>query len=414
MGAVSQSEGEAVDLQLRAELRRLFHLAENIDSPAVDFDEPYTVFGFGPRMTRSVLFRGDGLQLLNRLAGDLSSHALAARGIRPETMRAVIARACRVAFEDGDEAGCAVFEAQLSKPTAAWIATVGSDDRADLDLVIGDTRLTRERPSQLDDLIPDSWPSSGRFGPPYFSTNVEAKDSESAAVAAADRVDEVRAVLALGHQGRVRPVRPAMILWQEDTARTTNAMGVSRPRLDLYGYEDPQLGWIPGMSNLAKATAKQPSERSDWERRVMSACRWTLAAQESRWYAQSLVSLMVALECLFVPRGVSRGKGARLAARGTAVSVLPGRSAEQQTRWLERLYRRRNEAAHEGLPVLEDLDVEDLVVLAQRLLHWAVWHLDPGHAPHGGCTTIAQVEDDDLHKFEVRRGHSSQHDGRCS
>ena len=163
----------------------------------------------------------------------------------------------------------------------------------------------------------------------------------------------------------------------------------------MLDHEDPDARWMPGLAELAAATGRPATERTEWERRVVSAARWVLAAQETRWYGQALLSLMVAMKCLFVPRGHGANKGQRLAERASQIRVLPWLDTPGQVAWLKALYRRRNEAAHEGLSVHEDLDVEDLIVLAGQLLPWAVWHLDAGHSDLGPCTSMTEVEDAD-------------------
>jgi hypothetical protein len=383
--------------EIRRRLEELFDLVERVDLRGFELDEPYAVYGFGEPDTDSILFRGDALTQLSHLSKLLSANALSGDGIQPDGIRGIIARACHVALSEGSRAGLEAFDSQLNQQARPWLATVATDDRADLDLHIGDCRFSRDWPDHLRNLVSGEEFTMTWLEPPCFTVAVAGKDTESAAVLAMDRVDEVRAVLAIAHVGRVRQGRPALVLSSGDATNTVHAMGAVKTRLWLYGHQDPNVGWLPGLRELGESVARADAERTEWQRRVASAARWALVAQETRWYAQSLVSLMIALECLFVPRRHGSGKGQRIASRASATVVLPGRSRTTQEEWLAELYRRRNEAAHEGLPMEEDLDVEDLIVLVRQLLHWATWHLDPGHANHGPCRSLAEVEDQQLH-----------------
>jgi len=378
-------------------LEELFDLVERVDLRGFELEEPYAVYGFGQHGSDSILFRGEALTRLSYLSKLLSAHALGGDGIRPDGIRGIIARACQVALRQGSQSGLEAFDSQLNQPARSWLATVATDDRAE-DLHIGDCRFSQDWPDHLRDLVGGDEFIMTRVEPPCFTVPVAGKDTESAAVLAMDRVDEVRAVLAIAHVGRIRQGRPALVLSSGDVAtNTVHAVGAAKTRLWLGGHEDPNLGWLPGLRELGESVALADAQRTEWQRRVASAARWALIAQETRWYAQSLVSLMIAFECLFVPRRHGHGKGQRIAMRASATVVLPGRSRTTQQEWLAKLYRRRNDAAHEGLPMEEDLDVEDLIVLVRQLLHWAIWHLDPGHANHGPCRSLAEVEDQQLH-----------------
>jgi hypothetical protein len=61
--------------------------------------------------------------------------------------------------------------------------------------------------------------------------------------------------------------------------------------------------------------------------------------------------------------------------------------------WFRALYGRwRNNAAHDARFYLEDREIGRLLELTDRVVRWAVSHLDPDHRiPSGACTTIDQA-----------------------
>jgi hypothetical protein len=63
---------------------------------------------------------------------------------------------------------------------------------------------------------------------------------------------------------------------------------------------------------------------------------------------------------------------------------------DQVDAWILELYKRRNDALHEGLWMLDDLDAARLVELASSVLRWASFHLDEDHdhlEAHRACQT---------------------------
>jgi len=63
---------------------------------------------------------------------------------------------------------------------------------------------------------------------------------------------------------------------------------------------------------------------------------------------------------------------------------------DQVHTWIVELYKRRNDALHEGLWMLDDLDAARLVELTLSVLRWASFHLDEDHdhlEPCRACRT---------------------------
>jgi hypothetical protein len=157
-------------------------------------------------------------------------------------------------------------------------------------------------------------------------------------------------------------------------------------------HVDEQGHLIPPYRQLSRAAARDEERRSDWERRVLAAVRWFSRACRSEWSADQLVGLMVALECLFVAGTTEGNKGARIATRLTDRWKLNEMTAEEQEAWLRRLYRARNDAAHEGRDFVNDLEVERLADLAHVAIRGLAWHLVPAHRARGrSCRTFTEA-----------------------
>lgn len=401
------ASGPSSAIQLEDEFRQLSAAAEVVDLRTLDIDEPHAAYAFGAHQAETILFRGDGLARLRQLTRSLTTHALLGDGLRADTARNWLASACHIALSTGDvDSGWESIAARLREPAHTWIASIATSDRVGMDLTIGRASLTINWPSHLEQFVdgapPDDTITFNRLLRPLYNFEVSGRDAESAVTIAMDRLDELRSVLAIGHAGRIRQERPAVALWRSDEPDNLTSQGTVRSRLFLIDHSDPRAGWYPGLAELAAAAGRADGQRTEWERRVISAARWMLAAQETRWYSQSLSSLMIAFECLFVPKGHGPNKGKRLAERASAIRVLPWFDQADQVEWLTRMYRRRNDVAHEGIAINEDLDVEDLIVLGSELLPWAIWHLDEGHSSNGVCGSMADVEDTERHEASVR------------
>jgi hypothetical protein len=102
---------------------------------------------------------------------------------------------------------------------------------------------------------------------------------------------------------------------------------------------------------------------------------------------------MVALESLFLD-GERHDKGRFIAERLTQRYRYRQHDLTEadQIDWLWGLYRIRNEAAHEGHEVLNDLEVDRLLDLTRMVALYSSLHLDPEHRqPRRACRTYAQA-----------------------
>ena len=67
-------------------------------------------------------------------------------------------------------------------------------------------------------------------------------------------------------------------------------------------------------------------------------------------------------------------------------------SADDQEAWLAELYRRRNDAAHEGREYLNDLEIEEFLDLVRYTVRYAAEHLSCKHGGRRGiCRTYDQA-----------------------
>jgi hypothetical protein len=150
---------------------------------------------------------------------------------------------------------------------------------------------------------------------------------------------------------------------------------------------------VPPYDHLSRLLRKEETKRADWDRRVIAAMRWLSRARRSVVAADRLVSLMVALEALFIEGRQEQAKGKLLATRVTErirISVL---TSSAQEAWLADLYQRRNDAVHEGREYTNDFEVEDLADLTDYTVRFAAQHLLRDHAKglRRPCRTFGQA-----------------------
>jgi hypothetical protein len=230
--------------------------------------------------------------------------------------------------------------------------------------------------------------AAGGFDPPYVATTVVARDARDAHVIASEHFAESGAILDLIY-------RPEPDVGQFYALRRDGRGTLSFSRrgwiLDLNSVT-PTARLIPPYQQLSRAAGKDEHVRSDWERRALAASRWFSSSLRSPWPADRLVSLMVALESLFVEGKNERQKGKVIAKRVTERFVRRGMTATEQEAWLSDLYQRRNESAHEGREYQADLDVELLADLTHVAIRWAAHHLVPAHrSSRRSCRGFAAV-----------------------
>jgi hypothetical protein len=219
--------------------------------------------------------------------------------------------------------------------------------------------------------------SAGGFHPPYVATTVIARDPGAAHVIASEHFAESGAILDL--IDRREPGGEQFYALRRD-GRGTLSFSRGGWILDATTVT-PTARLIPPFQQLSRAAGKDEDVRSDWERRALAASRWFSSSLRSPWPADRLVSLMVALESLFVEGKNERRKGQVIAKRLTERFRRRGMTSTEQEAWLSDLYQRRNEAAHEGRAYQADLEVELLADLTHVAIRWAAHHLVPAHRP---------------------------------
>jgi hypothetical protein len=385
-----QSPGKSWD-DVDATLSAVFSGVERISGMPERGIEPYSAYGIGPGVT--LLFRGDALRMLRELERELALHALTGAGWTPDTVSGLVVQACELSETQGETAAIAWLHQTLESPPSRMTVFVHSQDMfPGTEFVVGACTLSRTAPPSIAQLSEGSGP--GLAGP-FISTVVTAGDRASAKVIGWDRIDEARAILALAHRGRIPQARPATAVEAGGKA----SFSLSSNRLHATDHIDSENRWHHGYRELSEAASRDAEDRTDWERRVIAACRWYSAACQTRWYAEALVNAVISLECLFLPPDVNRSKGQRIALAVTQTGiVLPGKTVRSQRKWIDRMYGARNSVAHEAGNATNDLEIEDLLILGRATLDWAVWHLTPLHRTDAViCRSLAEVSNRDAH-----------------
>ncbi len=370
-------------------VRRLFERLVALATPYPELGralEPrHAIFG-GVNLT----FEGEAYDVFQQLTHDLVDHGLAQGGPNHSTVKGWLAYACRVGLDQGAEAGFAELTRLVEEPLRHW--TVLESIRghfAKMPLRVGRCVVysTLESVPQVG--------TESNFGemlamdtpPPVLATEVLARDSDSALIRAKDQFAESRAVLHLAAE-LVLDRSTATTVLDEHGDATTSAGAEERFVMNRLA-DGPRL--MLGYQGLEAAAAEEPLERNDWESRVLAAARWHRSAVLSEWPSESVAAAMSALECLFIGgTGVTRYKGKALADHVFALASINGMNRDEARAWFVGLYRRRNDALHEGLWMRDDLDAERLVRLSKELLRWASFHLDEDHVhldPGRACTS---------------------------
>lgn len=346
----------------------------------------------------SLFFSGQSLELLRTIERDYAEH-WASGGWSAGSITDMVIEACRRAAEEGVEAGVKWFRRSVAAPPTIWTIYarahefIYNHNEGMADVIIGDARYTNSRPAVggpaqvvLDD-----------FPPPLWRVDVAARDEHSARFLAQQKIDESRAVLALG-AGRIsRPQLEAITVYGDSFGFALGNRGLLMA--DVLDGADPVLR--RGFAELSAAARRLETNRTDWERRAVAAARWYLKAATATWYADALSAAMTALECLLVRGQREQAKGRLIGERATRIGTLRRIGADAQPGWLQELYKRRNDAVHEGLSVAEDLEVEELIDLTANVCLWGMRHLIDDHRPDSTpCYDFDDVYDAAAHPME--------------
>lgn len=371
--------------ELKTAFAELVSLATPYPEPGSALAPLHAIFG-GANLS----FEGDGYTALQRVTYELIDHSLRTGGPTRSTVQGWLAYTCRVALDRDIDTGFAELEGLIDEPLREWTVLEhvrGHFAQAPLRVGRCVVHLTLES-------VPQVGEQSGMAGvlehetpPPVLATTVHARDQESARVRARDRFDETRSILHLIGKHIDGGSTGVAILDEEGHARSSSGTDE--------GFVVTRLGFDATMTlgyrGLEASAAKEPPDRNDWETRVLAAARWLRRCFTSEWPSERVAAAMSALECLFVGgTSVRQGKGASIAAHVAPLVSIGGMAPEQVHAWIVNLYRRRNDALHEGLWILDDLDASRLVGLTRQILNWASFHLDEDHdhlEPCRACQT---------------------------
>ena len=89
--------------------------------------------------------------------------------------------------------------------------------------------------------------------------------------------------------------------------------------------------------------------------------------------------------------GVYNNKGRAIGDHVAPLVRVGGMTAAQVHAWIVELYKRRNDALHEGLWMLDDLDATRLVDVALSVIRWVSFHLDEDHDHLEPCRAADRV-----------------------
>jgi hypothetical protein len=231
-------------------------------------------------------------------------------------------------------------------------------------------------------------PADEDFQSYVIVTRVKAVDQESAQVLAIEEVETAKSLLVMLDE-RPRPGRDITI-----TITPSGTISRTYPSIPAWitTWGTDAAGKLGEQFRvLSDSAARDPNERTEWEARVLSALRWLLKALESDWPAEILVASLSSLESLFI-QGQKRNKGQIIAEAATKHALMTGLTERQQRKWIQRMYKRRNDAIHEGLMYRDELDAVRLRTLTGYLCRWGSAHLSPDHVfPERVCQTQSEA-----------------------
>jgi hypothetical protein len=350
-------------------------------------EAPAITVGLGPD---AFSLQGHAYGLLVVLAASLSAPALKKGGLSHDEARESLLRACYVAKRDGPDAALAFVESLLERPARSWLVIRPMRTALPGDAFeIGSCRIHRGLPKELG--FGTDWLGAEDFPALMISSSVMARDDDSAALIAEQRIGEALGLLHSFDPDGSPTIGEARAIVDEEGALKVNPDPRRAFHLDTFIAKD---GSLPTrLVPTSRGAAKAPDERTDWERRVIAAARWFSKGMSSPWPSEKLVSLFVALEVLFIAgKTEPHDKKTRIADRVTQRLTVEGRSADEAKEWIKGLYDRRNEAVHEARDFLDDFEVAELGKLVWQSLHWAMDHLLTEHRRDGRvCESFEQV-----------------------
>lgn len=363
-------------------------MSASIEPPVTDRPAaPAITVGIGPD---AFSLRGEAFALLERLSASLAAPALKGRGLSSDEAREALLKACFVVKQRGPEEGLRRLETSLERPPREWL--VLRPLRAPLPgepFDIGACTIRKGLPEELG--FGEDWLGADDFPALTIGTRVTARDDDTAAIIAQQRFGEALGLLHVFDREGSPTVGDARAIVDDKGTLSVNPDPRRAFHLSAFigrGGELPRR-----LAPASWAAAKLMDSRTDWERRVIAACRWFSNGMASDWPSEKLVSLFIALEALFVAgKAESRDKKRFIADRLTPRLPMEGRTEDEQRDWIISLYDHRNDAVHEARDYLDDFEVDELGELVWRTLHWAMDHLVPEHRRASRpCETFDEV-----------------------
>jgi hypothetical protein len=307
---------------------------------ADDGDLPSLVIGLGDDRW---WLDEEGHVLLTELSNRLAGEAVREAGLSPRAARERLIRLCSESIAMDWEAAVAALEASIAAPLRDW--TVFKPHRIAFPgdaFDIARCRLLKALPPEVTGIpgLEDDFPAFS------ISTSVKAHDSDAAIILAHKAMSEAFAIMQLvSSEHRAYLGRPVLVLKDDgEVILTPSAV----PDLYLGPLASGPGELRASVRPLSEAAAKDPSARTEWERRSLAAARWLSKGIASTWPSDSLVSYMVALETLFVRDRTINNKGETVARGVSALMRFRDFTEDQQIDWLRSLYARRNDAVHEA------------------------------------------------------------------
>ncbi len=368
-------------------LVRAFAMSGPADANAgrPETDESFVVHGGGPE---GVSFIGNAAVIAYQEAVDaLAQSALAHGGWNAKAVEGLVMEACRIARAAGDVVALEHVEEAINRNLRIW--RVGERIYAHVynstgaALAVGRCFLSKGATfwADLSD-HPDMTKAFADYQPAVLVTEVEAHDPMSARWRASQVFAEARAILLLAC-GSVQygALAPHFVL--DDSGGVSVESGPDSEPLMMVRLVTQDGTLWPGYQQLSDAAAKRSADRTDWERLTLGAARWHYEAALGRWPAASLVAAMSAIEAILCPPDVRQRKEREIARRLVKHDArIRGVSSDQREEWFTTLYGRwRNSAVHGARFYDEERDVARLVELCDRVVRWAIGHLDPEHRP---------------------------------
>jgi hypothetical protein len=384
------------DTAFQADLNRLLRAARNGRGqlpPQVEGSHEIRHdidFEFRSIAGATYLLDADALALRRALRRRLAGSSRRDLGMSGDEAGVLLADACDEAVTGTIKGAIANLMAVVEAPIKSWVVAQSVAVHLPRESVrVGHATYMRRIPHSVARRAAlDRVRERAVFDSPIAYITVQARGWQTARVLAAEWLADAASIVDLVARPNIGRVGAPMLI----RAKGEGERYVPDPAAEIHpNYVDSGGRLVPPYRQLSRAAARDEDARSDWERRVLAATRWLSRGQQSRWPADRLAGVMVALECLFIA-GERTHKGKHIAQRLTDRFKVNELTADEQRDWLEQLYSARNAAVHEGRDFMDDLQVDRLGELTRYVVRELSWHLVAGHRRAGrSCRTWEQA-----------------------